>query len=308
MEKIMFEGSEKKLEIIFSKNSPSLRSLPQKFWEDVVRACSAHIVSTKKYPLVDSYILSESSMFVWDHRLILITCGQTTLAHSLLEILKHASIAKIETLFFQRKNEFFPRDQKSNFQKDVDLIQNQIQGTSYQFGSLHDHHFFLFCSSSQYQPLTDDATLEVLMYDSQTIKDGSKKSLLNLENHLEKIFPEFDKQNHFFNPEGYSMNAIKDEFYYTIHVTPQKPFFYVSFETNHTRCSSQAFIDDILNLFQTKNCDLIVFQKKQKNTVSYQAKNLLRNNFYQSDLECGYQVSYMNFKEEQKHPQKPKQL
>lgn len=308
VEKIMFEGSEKKLEIIFSKSEPSLRLLPQSFWEEVVRACSALILSKEKYSFVDSYILSESSMFVWDHRLILITCGQTTLAHSLLKVLSCISKDKIKALFFQRKNEFFPRHQKSHFQKDMELIQKHIQGQSHQFGSLHDHHFFLFSSSFQHQPSIEEATLEILMYDSQTIKDSSKKALSNLEKNLEKIFPHFKKHHHFFQPKGYSMNAFKDEFYYTIHVTPQKSFFYISFETNYTPCNSQSFIDKIVNLFQTKNFDLILFQNKQKKMDIYKSSHLFRNNFYHASLNCGYQISYMNFKEEQKRAKQAKQI
>ena len=72
----MFEGSEKKIEIIFSKRAGKLRSLPEKFWNDVVRACGAGIISCVNFPQVTSFLLSESSLFLWDHRLVMITCGK----------------------------------------------------------------------------------------------------------------------------------------------------------------------------------------------------------------------------------------
>ena len=59
----MFEASEKKLEIVVSKQHSSLRLLPEDFWRKVIRACGAEIVSLKKYKDIDSYILSESSLF-----------------------------------------------------------------------------------------------------------------------------------------------------------------------------------------------------------------------------------------------------
>ena len=87
----MFEGSEKKIEIIFSRQSPKLRSLPEKFWDKVVRACGASIISRADFPQMTSFLLSESSLFLWDHRLVMITCGKTELPRSFFKILKGIS-------------------------------------------------------------------------------------------------------------------------------------------------------------------------------------------------------------------------
>ena len=113
----MFEGSEKKIEVIFNSNSPSLFKQPVSFWKKLIRTCGAEIISCSKFPEIHSYILSESSLFVWDHRLILITCGKTTLSKSLIKILKSFPKDCIEICFFQRKNEFFPSNSKKLFSK-----------------------------------------------------------------------------------------------------------------------------------------------------------------------------------------------
>ena len=172
----MFEGSEKKIEVIFSENSPSLLKQPLSFWKDLVRSCGAEIISYSKFPEVHSYILSESSLIVWDHRLIFITCGKTTLSKSLIKILKNFPKKHIEVCFFQRKNEFFPQIQKSCFYRDLSKIKKRIAGKAYRFGPLHDHHFFLFHSTTDFTPEEHDQTLEILIYDSETLKDSSKKN------------------------------------------------------------------------------------------------------------------------------------
>lgn len=305
----MFEGSEKKLEIVFSQNSHCLRSLREGFWKSVVKACGATIISKQKFQHVDSYILSESSMFVWSHRLVLITCGKTSLAHSLLKVLNSMALDNIETVFFQRKNEFFPRDQKSHFSKDVNIIKKKINNSvSLQFGPLHDHHFFLFYTPTNYKALEKDCTLEILMHDSKLISDTSQQTISALLKHLERSLPGFEAQTHFFKPDGCSINAIRENFYYTIHITPQEHFFYISFETNFDSCSSQYFIDKILQIFQSSYFDLILFQNQGEAPFHYENSDFSRRNFYHQVLDCGYQVSYMNLNKSQNNPKIPRSL
>ena len=303
----MFEGSEKKLEIIFSSNIASLRSYSEQFWNSVIEACDAQIISKTQFKNMDSYILSESSMFVWDHRLILITCGKTTLANSAMKILKSIHADDIEACFFQRKNEFFPKNQKSDFSKDVSVLSEKIKGKTYQFGDLQDRHFFLFYTPSNYKPLTKDSTLEVLMYNSK-IKDTSKSTIENLQKQLEKVLPDFEIEKYFFEPHGCSINAVQDNFYYTIHITPEESFFYISFETNFDECSSTDFIDKILQIFQSSDFDMILFQSESEQATNYENSDYFRSNFFHQSLNCGYQVSYMNLKKHQAQKQSPKHL
>ena len=246
----MFEGSEKKIEVIFSPNSPSLLNHTNKHWKKIIQACGADIISYLKFPKVQAYLLSESSLFIWPHRLVFITCGKTVLSKSFMQILKSFPKDTIELCFFQRKNEFFPKIQKSCFYKDLKKIQKKIKGSAYRFGDLHDHHFFLFHSEADFIPEGEDQTLEILIYDSKILKDTSSQTISRLKQSLSEIFYGFEIQDHFFKPFGYSLNAVKDEFYYTIHITPEKSFFYISFETNIKEKSVQILTDKILNIFK----------------------------------------------------------
>ncbi len=301
----MFEGSEKKIEIIFSPKSSSLRSFPEKFWQNIIKACGASIISSSKLSFIDSYILSESSLFLWDHRLVLITCGKTTLPNSLLKILKTIPKEDMEIVFYQKKNEFFPWAQKSDFSKDVRVIEKKIKGSSYQFGSLHDHHFLLFHNQVDYNSDTKDRTLEILMYDSSFVTSTSKEVIDSLKKQLGTLLPGFEIQDHFFQPSGYSLNAVREKFYYTIHITPEKPFFYISFETNFEFSSSHNFIDKLIHIFKSKSFDLILFKSIGQSGEHYNNSEFSRNAFYHQVLDCGYEVSYMNFHRIQNTPRLP---
>ena len=298
----MFEGSEKKIEIIFSKKIPSLRSLPESFWRKVVKACGAEVISISRFPKIDSYILSESSLLIWDYRLIMITCGKTVLPKALLKILKKVSKDQIEILFFQRKNELFPQIQKSTFIKDLRLIQKKIKGKSYQFGLLHQHHFFLFHSHSDFQCDKQDQTLEILMYNSDSIKNTSKDTIREFKNKLEACFIGFEIQDHIFTPDGYSLNAVREDLYYTIHITPEKSFFYISFETNMNG-NLHDIANSVLNIFKSSHFDLILFYPEKAMKQIYRHNTLQRNSFVQQFLDCGYKVDYMNFGLNQDAPQ-----
>ena len=82
-----FEGIEKKFELLVSNDQPSLRSQSPGFWEHVVRAAGADIIARTSSPSCDAYLLSESSLFVSDHRAVMITCGTTNLVASIEALL-----------------------------------------------------------------------------------------------------------------------------------------------------------------------------------------------------------------------------
>ena len=291
----MFEGSEKKIEVIFSSNSPSLLKRPDKFWRKIVQTCKADIISCSKFPKAHSYLLSESSLFIWPHRLVFITCGKTVLSKSFIKILKSFQTKTIELCFFQRKNEFFPQIQKSCFYTDLKKILKRIKGSSYRFGSLHDHHFFLFHSETDFIPDKEDQTLEILIYDSQNLKDTSTDTISDLKKSLNRVFHGFEIQDHFFKPSGYSLNAVRDESYYTIHITPEKPFFYISFETNIKEKSAQALTDEILAIFKPLKFDFILFESQNKMKTQLTLTDYFSSSSFYKALNCGYHINYKTF-------------
>ena len=301
----MFEGSEKKIELIFSKDSPSLLEKPAGFWKQIVKSAKAQIISHEKGAELHAYLLSESSLLIWQNRLVLITCGKTVLSKAFIKLIKAFPKNSIELYFFQRKNEFFPYDQTSSFYSDLKKIERPLPGKAYRFGSLHNHHFFLFYNEIKYKVTSPDQTLEILFYDSKTIKDTSKKTILTLKNRLKNIFKGFKIQDHFFKPSGYSLNAIKDHFYYTIHITPEESFFYISFETNFNSLQSSEIIKKILPVFQPIHFDLILFQSQHYPSFKLDLKKFFPQSSFYKKLNNSYHVYYKTFYSTQKSTQKP---
>jgi len=299
----MFEGSEKKIEIIFSKDN--LLEKSASFWKKILKTARAEVLSQMTSPHIHAYLLSESSLFLWKNRLVLITCGQTLLSEAFIKILKAFPKDSVDLYFFQRKNEFFPYNQKSSFYKDLEKIEKPISGKAYRFGSLHNHHFFLFHNEAHYHSPTPDQTLEILFYDSKTIKNTSKKTITSLKKSLAKIFKGFKIQDHFFKPSGYSLNAIKEELYYTIHITPEEAFFYISFETNIKQPEAKKFIKKILPLFKPLNFDLILFQSQHYPSFELDLKNFFSHSSFYKKLNNFYHVYYKTFYSKQDQNQKP---
>ena len=160
-----FEGTEKKFELVLDGSQPSLRRQGRAFWTRVVERAQADIVSAMSNAHCDAYLLSESSLFVYDHRMVMITCGQTRLPEAVLEMLDHVPADQVRMFFYERKNEVFPHTQPTSFFEDVGLLNECLPGKAYQFGEEDEHHLYLFHMDRPFVQDEPDATFEVLMYD-----------------------------------------------------------------------------------------------------------------------------------------------
>jgi S-adenosylmethionine decarboxylase len=136
-----FEGPEKLLEMWFTENPSDvglgLKSISRRDWEDMLTKVGCKVLSVVKSISVDAYLLryktlpllpgfsegfllivSESSLFVFPHKLILKTCGTTALLEGIPPILELAHKAgfpfrAVYRLFYSRKSFTFPERQPS---------------------------------------------------------------------------------------------------------------------------------------------------------------------------------------------------
>jgi len=92
-----FEGPEKLLEVWFSASpttlpaqsaSKGLKSVPVETWKDMLDLVNCKVLSIVESDNVDAYLLSESSMFVFPHKLILKTWAQRPYFPGFLEFLR----------------------------------------------------------------------------------------------------------------------------------------------------------------------------------------------------------------------------
>ncbi len=77
-----FEGPEKGLEIDFAPDwgpARGLREITRAQWDGILTEAACTILATLSNDRLDSYVLSESSLFVYPLKMLLKTCGTTTL-------------------------------------------------------------------------------------------------------------------------------------------------------------------------------------------------------------------------------------
>ena len=296
-----FEGTEKKIELILKKQIASLRAWEKQKWQAIVHSAHASVVSTIHGDRCDAYLLSESSLFVYDHRVVMITCGQTTLIHAALNILKNVATQDIDLFVYERKHEYLPQKQHSSFEEDATLLSKQIPGTIFHFKSACTHPVHLFCFSRSCSADEQDTTIEVLMHHipkhmCEFFHLDSKSVAASLQSM--NIFQGFQFDEHFFSPAGYSLNAIKGERYITVHITPDMEKSYVSFESNvDFRNIFLQITSDILNFFCPLFFDLITFtpQNTLNKTLSHphyliEAKKTENLGLYHIDLWHGSSI------------------
>lgn len=75
------------------KQRVGLRSVQRNLWEEMLDLVHCKVLSVVEGDDFDAYLLSESSMFVFPHKIILKTCGTTTLLLGLQRILELAQYA-----------------------------------------------------------------------------------------------------------------------------------------------------------------------------------------------------------------------
>jgi S-adenosylmethionine decarboxylase len=140
-------GLKKKLEIVLAAPMRDLRAVGGERWRQVVAASGADVISRIGNRSVDAYLLSESSLFVWPDRLLLITCGETTPLSALPAVLDIIPPGRIGRVFYARKNFMFPQRQESDFEAEVAAIRPYFTGKSFRLGPANGDHRHLFYST-----------------------------------------------------------------------------------------------------------------------------------------------------------------
>ncbi|PHH59407.1 hypothetical protein CDD81_3217 [Ophiocordyceps australis] len=194
-----FEGPEKLLEVWFasspgtlptSAGPEGLKSVDNDTWVSMLDMVHCKILSVIKSDAVDAYLLSESSMFVFPHKIILKTCGTTTLLLGLQRLLRIAATAGFPfckasaakdlraaaipyRVFYSRKNFLFPDKQQGphrSWKQEVKYLDDTFEGGSaYMVGKMNGDHWYLYITSPNKTitpPLTPESDDSVSVADS----------------------------------------------------------------------------------------------------------------------------------------------
>lgn len=301
MQPSFFEGTEKKLELSIDRSQPSLRDRGDEYWFRIVRSTGAEVISTIANHRCWAFLLSESSLFVFDHKIVMITCGKTRLPVAVTEVLKDVPADKVEFLVYERKNEVYPHGQPTSFFDDVRALNRRLPGKAFQFGDEDEHHLYLFHLLRPYVGTVPDVTLEILMYGiNRAILElfdqapGSSTAVLRERTGIDRILPGFELDDHLFEPRGYSLNAIRDDQYWTVHVTPDPFRSYVSFETNQRSSEGQAgLVERVLDVFKPRSFDVVMFD--QGGDFEFDRGPFQPRAPVVQQLSCGYEVRFLSF-------------
>lgn len=146
-----FEGPEKTLHLVFEPaglDSGSLRSVSRERWQEMLDVTRCLILSVMSNDHCDSFVLSESSLFVYDSRVILKTCGTTRLLLGMDDTVAIAESVglRLRSVYFTRKNFTFPDKQvypHTSFADERAYLDARCSGRGAVIGPLsHDHWYF----------------------------------------------------------------------------------------------------------------------------------------------------------------------
>eukprot|EP01018_Ginkgo_biloba_P026452 Gb_23426 [translate_table: standard] len=254
-----FEGFEKRLEIEFFSPSSStesqnkgLRALSLSDLDEILTAAQCTIVSGLSNSFFDSYVLSESSLFVYPFKIIIKTCGTTQLLKSIPPLLSHASrlSLRVRRCRYSRGTFLFPAAQPfphRNFSEEVKFLDTHFAtlGSSGSKAYVMGHesrkinwHVYSAVSDEDSNPSPPIYTLEVCMTEldrniaAQFFKKPGHETAndMTVSSGIVNLLPNSQICDFAFDPCGYSMNSIESDGYSTIHITPEDGFSYASFE------------------------------------------------------------------------------
>jgi len=278
-----FEGPEKRLEVDFKRNPErpnGLRAIEKEQWQEMLNLVKCTIISHTKNDYFDSYVLSESSLFVYPQKMMLKTCGTTTLLKCIPKLLEMADglDLTVEFVMFSRKNFMFPDKQLAPhtcWEAEVAYLNSIFDGNAYIIGPVSRDHWNVYVAdySEHSRAIGTETTIEILMHhlDRDVMSQFYKKDEVGDRDKfpgMADILPGSETDEFNFTPCGYSMNGLNNDSYYTIHITPEPQCSYVSFETNLSLPCYRALVSHVLSIFKPGTASVILVTERSSSDVS----------------------------------------
>lgn len=274
-----------------------LRVIPRSDLEaKILNIVKCEIISVSQNEDQTAYVLSESSLFVGRHRFILKTCGTTLLLHAikpLMDLAMKYCGFEIADIFYSRKKFFRPDLQDSlyrNFDEEVAYLDSMFDsGAAYVLGRMNGECWYLYTLDKPGAVQEPDQTLEILMtnLDEDVMAQflnttGKNAKKVTQESGIADLLPKAEINEFLFEPCGYSMNGLlPNNGYMTIHITPEKEFSYVSFESNVAMEDYGELVKRIVKTFKPGKFVMTVFANET-------AKCGSSSNAFKTNLLHGY--------------------
>lgn len=273
----VFEGSEKRLEVDFAPTVGSgLRSLNRTQLDQLLEDAGCCIVSDRHNDQFDAYVLSESSLFVFPHKMVLKTCGTTKILHAIPLLLQLAASTGCcpKRCKYSRASFLYPHFQPEVhqcFHQEVAYLKHHFcnlghGGDAYVLGDasngLQWHVYVADADHTAPRPQSAPATysLEVCMTElcpEKALQFFRSDSFISAQHTstssgIQSLLPTAQIDDYVFEPCGYSMNSMEGAGFATIHITPEDGFSYASFEVSNYATSSldiNKLVSTVVDIF-----------------------------------------------------------
>ncbi|KAJ3019775.1 UNVERIFIED_CONTAM: spermidine resistance protein [Siphonaria sp. JEL0065] len=152
----------------WSYKRTGLRTVPRPIWEEMLDIVKCKVLSLINNEHADAYLLSESSMFIYPNRLMLKTCGTTTLLNAIPKIFEiardYCGLVEIEALFYSRKAFLFPERQVYPHGKWGDEVlyldtlfpEDGYETSGYVVGKVNGDHWCMYTATPLVKVLNED--------------------------------------------------------------------------------------------------------------------------------------------------------
>ncbi|XP_031121845.1 S-adenosylmethionine decarboxylase proenzyme-like [Ipomoea triloba] len=248
---IGFEGFEKRLEISFTAapmfrdpHGMGLRDLIRAQLDSILEPAFCTIVSELSGAEFDSYVLSESSMFIYPLKIVLKTCGTTRLLLSVPVILELADSLSlgVDSVRYSRGTFVFQNSQPAphrSFSEEVAFLNSQFKnGVGFVLGDpeFPGRNWHVYVAEVGSGVPAMETTVEICMTGLSRekaavfFKRGGGGGEMTKMSRICDVIPSHVICEFEFDPCGYSMNGMDGTTYSTVHVTPEEGFSYASYE------------------------------------------------------------------------------
>ena len=288
------DGSQMKFEMQVDLSACNLRALGVDYWHDVAEAAGVEVHSHLADESCDAFILSEASLLVFDRRVLMMARGQMRPHLALLKIVERVGASNIRSMIYKRL-------QTTTFPDDTRALAECLPGRTIQFGNADEHSVFLFRRDRLELECRGETSVEILMHgiSDKALSDFSGEShptaeALRRATGVDRIVAGFEVDDKLLDA-GYSLNAVRGEEYYAIHVTPQFGGSHASFESNVRFATTlPQTIQRLLEMFRPRSVDLMLYSAGVLDAVEAPGYGLA-SHVTQSE-ESGFPMRFMSFR------------
>eukprot|EP01056_Protomagalhaensia_sp_Gyna25_P003927 Protomagalhaensia_sp_Gyna_25__3926@NODE_352_length_3764_cov_606_602148_g271_i0_p1_GENE_NODE_352_length_3764_cov_606_602148_g271_i0NODE_352_length_3764_cov_606_602148_g271_i0_p1_ORF_typecomplete_len352_score59_40SAM_decarbox/PF01536_16/2e50_NODE_352_length_3764_cov_606_602148_g271_i018642919 len=250
-----FEGVEKRL--LVEATGVAFLEFTEESWRPVLDAAQCSVLSWREEANRKIFLLSESTLFVWETGFLLKTCGRTSPLKgfaTLLSSLPHLQnqlvwVAFSRLDFLHPEQQFWPHQ---NFEQEIAFTQACLPNVQHLTVPAGRHNCHLLFYADPHRVATPRVFEESLLIgirpDSVAALTGIAEADVPegrdpvasraLDNSLGLLRPSFSRSSgvldeFWFQPQGYSCNALTQSDYFSCHISPEPRTSYASLELGH---------------------------------------------------------------------------